>query len=158
LWKKFQLSLRQGKYKEAAKLLYQYMQCKARRRFKGEFTKKRNRSYFGFKVFILMSLTMLIHAIKVELANFPDNKVGFSHGGYKVVDRGFVGKASTWLIGFPSFRRYVEFFGIFLSRYWRPYATEKDMVELFVYVVALIYNCSIYTSVLSRVPESQLVH
>jgi len=104
------LSLRQGKYKEAAKLLYQYMQCKARRRFKGEFTKKRNRSYFGFKVFILMSLTMLIHAIQVELANFPDNKVGFSHGGYKVVDRGFVGKASTWLIGFPSFRRYVEFF------------------------------------------------
>ncbi|ADB86679.1 hypothetical protein LD85_0985 [Saccharolobus islandicus L.D.8.5] len=37
-------------------------------------------------------------------------------------------------------------------------ATEKDMEELFVYVVALIYNISIYTSVLLRVPESQLAH
>ncbi|QXJ27590.1 hypothetical protein J5U23_00457 [Saccharolobus shibatae B12] len=46
MWKKFQLSLRQGKYK-AAKLLYQYINCKVRRRFKGEFTKKRNRSYFA---------------------------------------------------------------------------------------------------------------
>ncbi|QXJ31791.1 hypothetical protein J5U21_01442 [Saccharolobus shibatae] len=100
MWKKFQLSLRQGKYKEAGKPLYQYMNCKVRRRFKGEFTKKRNRSYFGFKVFDLMSPTMLIHEIQVELANFPDNKVGFSHSGYKVVDRGFVGKASTW---FPKF-------------------------------------------------------
>jgi hypothetical protein len=52
----------------------------------------------------------------------------------------------------------VEFFGIFLRRYWRPYATEKGMVELFVYVIALIYNSYIYTSVLSRVPESQLAH
>jgi len=97
------LSLRQGKYKEAAKLLYQYMQCKARRRFKGEFTKKRNRSYFGFKVFILMSLTMLIHAIQVELANFPDNKVGFSHGGYKVVDRGIRGESVDLVDRFSEF-------------------------------------------------------
>ncbi|QXJ31930.1 hypothetical protein J5U21_01581 [Saccharolobus shibatae] len=42
-----------------------------------------------------MSPTMLIHEIQVELANFPDNKVCFSQSGYKVVDRGFVGKAST---------------------------------------------------------------
>ncbi|QXJ31929.1 hypothetical protein J5U21_01580 [Saccharolobus shibatae] len=43
----------------------------------------------------------------------------------------------------------------FLKRYWRPYAVDKEMVELFVYVIALIYNSSIYASVLSRVPESQ---
>jgi|GEM_PF-3349274 hypothetical protein len=47
---------------------------------------------------------MIVHEIQVELANFPDNKVGFSRSGYKVVDRGFVGKSSTWLIGFSSFR------------------------------------------------------
>lgn len=158
LWKKFQLSLRQGKYKEAGKLLYQYMNCKVRRRFKGGFTKKGNKSYFGFKVFTLMSPTMIIHEIQVELANLPDNKVCFSQSGYKVVDRGFLGMPSTWIIGFPSFRRYFEFFGAFMRRYWRHYATEKDMVELFVYVIALIYNSSIYTSVLSRVPESQFVH
>ncbi|QXJ35337.1 hypothetical protein J5U22_01884 [Saccharolobus shibatae] len=35
---------------------------------------------------------------------------------------------------------------------------DKEMVELFVYVIALIYNSSIYASVLSRVPESQLAH
>jgi len=158
LKKKFELDLRQRKYREAANTLFFYIKCKARRRFKGEFTKKRNKSYFGFKVFNLMSPTMIVHEIQVELANFPDNKVGFSRSGYKVVDRGFVGKSSTWLIGFSSFRRYVEFFGIFLRRYWRPYATEKGMVEFFVYVIALIYNSYIYTSVLSRVPESQLAH
>ncbi|QXJ28555.1 hypothetical protein J5U23_01424 [Saccharolobus shibatae B12] len=52
----------------------------------------------------------------------------------------------------------MEFFGIFLKRYWRPYAADKEMVELFVYVIALIYNSSIYASVLSRVHESQLAH
>ncbi|MCH4816756.1 MAG: IS5/IS1182 family transposase [Saccharolobus sp.] len=158
LKKKFELELRLGRYKEAVSMLYRYMKCKMRRRFKGEFTKKRGRSYFGFKVFDLMSPTMIIHEIQVELANFPDNKVGFFHSGYKVVDRGFVGMSSTWLIGFPSFRRYVEFFGIFLKRYWRPYAVDKEMVELFGYVIALIYNSSIYASVLSRVHESQLAH
>ncbi|QGA53314.1 IS5/IS1182 family transposase [Sulfolobus sp. E5-1-F] len=152
--KKFELELRRRNYKQAAKLLYHYLNSKVRRRFKGEFAKKRNRSYFGFKVFTLMSPTMIVHEIQVEMANFPDNKVGFSVSGYKVVDRGFLGKSSTWLIGFPSFRRYVEFFGIFLRRYWRPYATNREMAELFVYVIALIYNAMIYTSVLSRVPES----
>ncbi|SAI85366.1 ORF in transposon ISC1290 [Saccharolobus solfataricus] len=53
-----------------------------------------------------------------------DNKVGFSVGGYKVVDRGFLGKSSTWLIGFSDFRRHVEFFGIFLRRYWRALCDE----------------------------------
>ena len=86
------------------------------------------------------------------MANFPDNKVSFYHRGCKVVDKGFRGK--PWLIGFPGFRRYVEFFGIFLKQFWRPYAEDEEMVELFVYVIALVYNSLIYTSVLSRVPES----
>jgi hypothetical protein len=30
---------------------------------------------------------MILHAIQVEFANFPDNKVGFGMSGYKVVDR-----------------------------------------------------------------------
>ncbi|AWR98589.1 IS5/IS1182 family transposase [Metallosphaera hakonensis] len=158
LKKKFELELRQGKLRDAADRLYQFMKCKIRRRFKGQFTKKRNRSYFGFKVFIAISPTMLIHEIQVELANFPDNEVDFFLSGYKVVDRGFVGKSSTWLIGFPSFRRHVEFFGTFLKNYWRPYAVDREMTELFVYVIALIYNSSMYTSVLSRVPETQLAH
>jgi hypothetical protein len=44
LKKKFELELRQRKYREAANTLFFYIKCKARRRFKGEFTKKRNRS------------------------------------------------------------------------------------------------------------------
>ena len=157
LKKKFELAMRQKKIKEAARLIYYIIKTKRLRRHNGEFTKKRNKTFFGFKVLYATSPTMLVHFIQVELANFPDNKVGFTMKGYKIVDRGFVGMSSTWLIGFPSFRRYVEFFGIFLKSHWRPYATDKEMIGLFVYVIALVYNSMIYTSVLSRVPEKELV-
>ncbi|ACP47581.1 Transposase, ISC1234/ST1916 [Sulfolobus islandicus Y.N.15.51] len=70
LKKKFELDLRQRKYREAANTLFFYIKCKVRRRFKGEFTKKRNRSYFGFKVFNLMSPTMIVHEIQVELGGY----------------------------------------------------------------------------------------
>ena len=155
LKKKLELNLRQGKFREAANLIYYYMRAKIHRRFKGEFAKKRGRSFFGFKVLYAISPTMILHAIQVEFANFPDNKVGFGMSGYKVVDRGFLGMPSTWIIGFSSFRRYVEFFGIFLKRYWRPYAINKDMVEVFVYVIGIIYNSLIYTSVLAKVPQEE---
>lgn len=53
--KKFEVSLRQGKVREAAELLYLVLRSKAGRRFKGEFTKKRNRSHFGFKILVAIS-------------------------------------------------------------------------------------------------------
>ncbi|EHP68463.1 hypothetical protein MetMK1DRAFT_00028970 [Metallosphaera yellowstonensis MK1] len=58
-------------------------------------------------------------------------------------------------MGFPSFRRYVEFFS-FLKKYWRPYAVDREGAEPFVYVTALVYNSLIYTFVPSLVPEQEL--
>jgi hypothetical protein len=55
LRKKFEVSLRQGKVREAAELLYLVLRSKVGRRFKGEFTKKRNRSHFGFKILVAIS-------------------------------------------------------------------------------------------------------
>ncbi|EHP67998.1 hypothetical protein MetMK1DRAFT_00024210 [Metallosphaera yellowstonensis MK1] len=118
------------------------------RKSRGEFTKKR--SYFKFKVFVV-TLPTLIHRVQVELANFPDNWVDLTLPGHKVVDRGFRGMSSTRLIEFP-FTRHVEFFS-FLRRYWRSYAVNRDTVELFVRIMALVHNSLIYTSVLSRVLE-----
>jgi hypothetical protein len=62
---------------------------------------------------------------------------------------------SAWIIGFSGFRRYVEFFGIFLIG--GLYAINKDMVEVFVYVIGIIYNSLIYTSVLAKVPQEEFV-
>ncbi|QXJ28925.1 hypothetical protein J5U23_01794 [Saccharolobus shibatae B12] len=56
-----------------------------------------------------------------------------------------------------SFRSYIELIGILLKQYLRPYAVDKEMVELFVYVIALIYDSLIYKPVLSRVLEEKRV-
>ncbi|WWQ59464.1 hypothetical protein V6M85_08115 [Sulfolobus tengchongensis] len=90
------------------------IRARIRRRFQGEFTKKRNRSYFGYKVFVIMCTSLLVHDVEVKLANLPDNSISFNYPDYKVVDRGFRGLSSSWkvLSGF-WFRRHVEFFWCF---------------------------------------------
>ncbi|WP_287689974.1 hypothetical protein [Metallosphaera javensis (ex Sakai et al. 2022)] len=48
------------------------LRARTRRRFQGRWTKKRTRSYFGLKVFPLISPALFVHGLEVEFANFSD--------------------------------------------------------------------------------------
>ncbi|BCS93643.1 hypothetical protein [Metallosphaera javensis (ex Sakai et al. 2022)] len=65
------------------------LRARTRRRFQGRWTKKRSRSYFGLKVFPLVSPALFVHGLEVEFANFSDARCRLSRRGLKLVDRGF---------------------------------------------------------------------
>ncbi|WP_287689138.1 IS5/IS1182 family transposase [Metallosphaera javensis (ex Sakai et al. 2022)] len=65
------------------------LRARTRRRFQGRWTKKWTRSYFGLKVFPLISPALFVHGLEVEFANFSDARCRLSRRGLKLVDRGF---------------------------------------------------------------------
>ncbi|BBL46961.1 IS5/IS1182 family transposase [Metallosphaera sedula] len=132
-----------------------WLRARTRRRFEGTWAKKWSRSYFGLKVFPLISTALFVHGLEVEMANFSDVRCRLSRKGLKLVDRGFR-ERGTFVHphgNFKYLRPFVEYFGIFLKQHWRPYAETKVRNEAFLYAIAITYNMVHFVSIQRRTPR-----
>ncbi|WP_338603719.1 IS5/IS1182 family transposase [Sulfolobus tengchongensis] len=102
-----------------SKLLSRFKGSLSSRRFEGDWGKKRGYSWFGGKVFVVVSSRSLM--VFVTRASVPDSGVPFSPGSLTLANRGFCNRGLLCRVsgGFGVLRGGVEFFGVYFFEHFR---------------------------------------